>query len=143
LGVSFELHYRTILPPGINVHNPIRAPLRQAPSSSGQHHGINDHLKVAYASQGTPGRMRGSGDGTQRSLCMFLHACLVLGGRVIEHPRVGRKRMKRRQDCQHGQFGVNPSGQGDAVLNFPARSEPSVGIRMLEYIHPRFGANIS
>jgi hypothetical protein len=59
-------------------------------------------------------------DSAERFLGMFLHACLILSGRVLEHLRVGRERMKRRQDSQHGYFGANALGQGDAVLNgFP------------------------
>src|ERR1700682_5973755 len=42
--------------------------------------------------------------------------------RVLDHLRVDRERMKRRQDCQHGGFGTDPLGQGDAVLDsFPGQ----------------------
>jgi len=43
--------------------------------------------------------------------------------------------MKRRQDCQHGDFDADRFGQTDAVLDsFPGKSDPSVGIRILVYI---------
>ena len=48
---------------------------------------------------------------------MLLHACFVLSRRVLDHLRVRRERMKGRQDRQHGDFGADPLGQGDAVLD--------------------------
>ena len=74
--------------------------------------------------------------GASTKLCpVLLHACFVLGRRILDHLRVGRDNMKRRQDRQHGDFGADPLGQGDGVLeSFPASSDPSVGIRMLVYI---------
>jgi hypothetical protein len=53
---------------------------------------------------------------------MLLHTCFVLSRRILEHLRVGREHMKRRQDHQHGGFGADPLGQGDAVFDsFPGQ----------------------
>jgi hypothetical protein len=77
--------------------------------------------------------LRGVGDGAKGLLGLLLHACLVLSRRILDHLRVDRERMKRRQDSQDGDFGADPLGQGDATA-FPASSDPSVGIRMLVYM---------
>ena len=75
-------------------------------------------------------------DSAKNFLSMLLHACFVLSRRILDHLRVGRDRVKGRQDRQHGNFGADPLGQGDAVrwTAFPASSDPSVRIRILEYI---------
>ena len=53
--------------------------------------------------------------------------------RVLEHLRVGREHMERRQDRQRGDFGADPLGQGDAVLDgFPGEFRP-VCVWVLEY----------
>jgi len=66
--------------------------------------------------------LRGVGDGAKDFLGLLLHACLVLSRRILDHLRVGRERMKGRQDSQHGGFGADPLGQGDAVLDsFPSQ----------------------
>jgi hypothetical protein len=53
---------------------------------------------------------------------LLLNPRLVLSRRILDHLRVGRERMKRRQDSQHGGFGAGPLGQGDAVLDsFPSQ----------------------
>ena len=41
-------------------------------------------------------------DGTKNFLGTLLHACFVLSRRVLDHLRVGRERMKIRQDGQYG-----------------------------------------
>src|SRR5580704_7468029 len=70
-------------------------------------------------------RLRCVGDGTKGFLGMLLHACFVLSRRVLEHLRVGREHMKRRQDRQHGGSGGDPLGQGDAVLDcLPSEFRP-------------------
>jgi len=55
--------------------------------------------------------------GAKSFLGMLLHPCLVRSRRVLDHLRVGRERVKRRQDRQDGGFGADPLGQGDAVLD--------------------------
>ena len=40
-------------------------------------------------------------DSAKNFLGMLLHACLVLRRRILDHLRVGRDNMKRRQDRQH------------------------------------------
>jgi len=62
-------------------------------------------------------RLRCLGDGAESFLGMCLHACFVLSRRVLEHLRVGREHMKRRQDRQHGGSGADPFGQHDAMLD--------------------------
>jgi hypothetical protein len=43
----------------------------------------------------------------------------------LDHLRVGCEHMKRRQDRQRGDFGADPLGQGDAVLDsFPGEFRP-------------------
>ena len=65
------------------------------------------------------------GGGAKSLLGMLLHACFVLSRRVLDHLRVRRERMKGRQDRQHGDFGADPLGQGDAVLDsFPGEFRP-------------------
>src|SRR5271166_6807530 len=79
--------------------------------------------------------LRCLGDGAKSSLGMLLHAYFVLSRHILEHLRVGREHMKRRQDRQRGRFGADPLGQGEPSWTaFPASSHPSVGIRMLVYI---------
>jgi hypothetical protein len=56
-------------------------------------------------------------NGTKGCLGMRLHACFVRSRRVLDHPRVGRECMKRRQDRQDGSFGADPLGQGEAELD--------------------------
>ena len=69
--------------------------------------------------------LRCVGAGTEDFVCMLLHACFVLGRRILDHLRVGRDNMKRRQDRQHGDFGADPLGQGDGVLeSFPGEFRP-------------------
>jgi len=69
--------------------------------------------------------LRCVGDGAKSFLGMLLHACFVLSRRVLDHSCVGRERMKRRQDRQHGGFGADPLGQGYAVLDsFPREFRP-------------------
>jgi len=69
--------------------------------------------------------LRSAGDGAKSLLGMFLHAYFILSRRVLDHLRVGRERMKWRQDRQHGDFGADPLGQGDAVLDsFPGEFRP-------------------
>jgi hypothetical protein len=56
---------------------------------------------------------------------MFLHTGFVLSGGVLDHLRVGRERVKWRQDRQHRNFGTNPLGEGDAVLDgLPCKFRP-------------------
>src|SRR5208337_488562 len=61
--------------------------------------------------------LRSAGDGAKSFPGMLLHACFVLSRRVLDHLRVGRERMKWRQDRQDGGFGAEPLGQSDAVLD--------------------------
>jgi hypothetical protein len=64
-------------------------------------------------------------DSAKNFLGMLLHACFVLSRRILDHLRVDRDRMKRRQDRQHGDFGADPLGQGDVVLDsFPGEFRP-------------------
>src|SRR5271167_4837268 len=78
--------------------------------------------------------LRCLGDGAESLLGVLLHAYFVLSRRVLEHLRVGRKHMKRRQDRQGGGFGADPLGQGDAVLDplpgefRPVRRYQDIGI---------------
>jgi hypothetical protein len=58
-----------------------------------------------------------AGDGAENFPGVFLHARFVLSWRVLDHPAVGREGMKGRQDRQHGNFGTEPAGQRDAVLD--------------------------
>ena len=70
-------------------------------------------------------RLHCAGDGAESFLGMLPYACLVTGRRVLEHLRVGRQHMKRRQDRQHGNVGADPFRQGDAVLNsLPRKFRP-------------------
>jgi hypothetical protein len=56
------------------------------------------------------------------------YAYFVLSRRILDHLRVGRDRVKGRQDRQHGNFGADPLGQGDAVLDsFPGEFRPICG----------------
>jgi hypothetical protein len=67
-------------------------------------------------------------DGAKNFLGTLLHACFVLSRRVLDHLRVGRERMKIRQDGQHGNFGADPLGQGDAVIDsLPGQFRPVLG----------------
>ena len=63
------------------------------------------------------GCLRCVGGSAKASLGGHLHAYLVLSRRVLDHLRVDRERIKRRQDCQHGGFGSDPLSQGNAVLD--------------------------
>ena len=63
------------------------------------------------------GCLRWVGGSAKGSLGGNLHAYLVLSRRVLDHLRVDRERMKGRYDCQHGGFGSDPLGQGNAVLD--------------------------
>ena len=66
--------------------------------------------------------LRGVGDRAKDFLGLLLHAYLVLSRCILDHLRVGRKRMKGRQDSHDGDFGANPLGQGDTVLDsFPSQ----------------------
>src|SRR5580692_10214650 len=56
-------------------------------------------------------------DGAKSFLRMLLHACFVLGRRVLEHLCVGRKYMERQQDRQRDDFGADAPGQGNAVVD--------------------------
>jgi hypothetical protein len=62
-------------------------------------------------------RLRRMGDGAKCLLGLFLHARFVLNQRVFDHPGIGREYMKRRQDHQADDLGVDPFSQGDAVLD--------------------------
>jgi hypothetical protein len=81
--------------------------------------------------------LRCTDHGAKSFLCMLVHACFVLSRRVLDHLRIDRERMKRRQDRQRGGFGAYPLGQGDAVLDsFPGELRPirryqDVGIHSL------------
>ena len=77
-----------------------------------------------------------SGGGGKNFLGMLLHACLILTRRVLDHLRVGRENMKRRQDCECGCLGADPLGQGDAVLDSLSGSSPSS--RSSQRVHLRF-----
>ena len=58
---------------------------------------------------------------------MLLHAPLY-SSCVLNHLGVGREGMKRRHDCQDGDFGANPLGQRDAMLDgFPGEFRPVCG----------------
>jgi hypothetical protein len=65
---------------------------------------------------------------------MLPHARVVLIECVFQHLRVGRERVKRRQDRQRGDSGPDPSGQGDPVLDSlrgefrPVRRYQDVGV---------------
>jgi len=61
--------------------------------------------------------LRCLGGGGKSFFGMLLHVHFVLIRCVLNHLRVGRERMKRRQDRQHGDSGANPLGQGNAVLD--------------------------
>ena len=63
------------------------------------------------------GYLRCAGGSAKGFLGVLLYAYLVLSRRVLDHLRVDRECMKGRQDCQHGSFGTDPLGQGDAVLD--------------------------
>ena len=64
--------------------------------------------------------LRRGSDRAQRFLSMLLHTCSVLSWRVLDHLRVGGERVKGLQDRQHGDFGPDPFGQSDTVLDgFP------------------------
>src|ERR1700751_511513 len=63
------------------------------------------------------GCLRCAGGSAKGFLGVLLHAYLVLSRRVLDHLRVDCERMKGRQDCQHGGFGTDPLGQGDAMLD--------------------------
>jgi hypothetical protein len=77
--------------------------------------------------------LRCLGSGAKSFLGMLLHAHFVLIRCVLNHLRVGRERMKRRQDRQHRDSGANPLCQGDAVLDgFPGEFRP-VCVWVLEY----------
>jgi hypothetical protein len=79
--------------------------------------------------------LRQVGDGAEDLLGTVLHACLVLSRRILDHLRVGREHMKRRQDRQHGRFGADRMAKAMPCLTAsPASSDPSVAIRMLAYI---------
>src|SRR5277367_2207018 len=56
-------------------------------------------------------------DGAKSFFGMVVHTNFVLGWRVLDHLRIGRKRMKRLQDCERGDFGTDSLGQGDTVLD--------------------------
>jgi hypothetical protein len=47
------------------------------------------------------------------------YARLVLSRRVLDHLRIGREDMKRGRDRQERDFGADPFGQHDAVLDGP------------------------
>ena len=65
------------------------------------------------------------GYGAKSFLGMLLHAHFVLIWRVLNHLRVGRESVKRRQDRERGDSGANLLGQGDAVLDgFPGEFRP-------------------
>ena len=61
------------------------------------------------------GCFRSASGGAKGFRGVLLHAYPILSWRVLDHLRVGRERVKRRQDCQRS--GADPLGQGDAVLN--------------------------
>src|SRR5271154_3780911 len=81
--------------------------------------------------------LRRSGYRAQSFLSMLLHTYSVLSWRVLDHLRVGGERTKRLQDRQHGDFGPDLFGQGDAVLDGfagerrPVRGNQNVGIHRL------------
>jgi hypothetical protein len=85
--------------------------------------------------------MRCACDGAENFLGAFLHARFVLSWRILDHLAVGREDMKGRQDRQRGNFGTEPPGQRDAVLDClrgefrPIRRYQYVGIhrRLLGY----------
>jgi hypothetical protein len=60
----------------------------------------------------------------------------LLTRRVLDHLRVGRENMKRRQDCKCGCLGADPLGQGAAVLDSLSGSSPSS--RSSQRVHLRF-----
>jgi hypothetical protein len=81
-----------------------------------------------------------TGDGTKGFLGMLLHAFFVLSRRILEHLRVGREHMERRQDRQRGGFGTGALRQSDAVSDrFPGEFR-SVSRNQEAFIHrPVFG----
>jgi hypothetical protein len=95
-----------------------------------QHGGINDRLVRMPMLDMDPlacnaGCFRCVDGGAKNFLGTLLHACLVLSRRVFDHLRVGRERMKIRHDGQHGGFGADPLGQGDAVIDsLPGQFRP-------------------
>jgi len=62
-------------------------------------------------------RFRRRCHGAQDFLGIVLHADFVLRRSVLEHSRVGRQHMKRRQDRQRGDLGADPLGELEAVLD--------------------------
>jgi hypothetical protein len=90
--------------------------------------------------------LRCTDHGAKSFICMLVHACFVLSRRVLDHLRIDRERMKRRQDRQRGGCGAYPLGQGDAVLDsFPGELRPirwyqDVGIHSL-YLNNELNAS--
>jgi hypothetical protein len=74
------------------------------------------------------------GYGAKSFFGMLLHAHFVLIWRVLNHLRVGRESVKRRQDRERDDSGANLLGKAmPCWAAFPASSDPSVGIRILVY----------